>query len=786
MAPRANVTWSLDGPEGGSGGRERACEERIGSATRARPPLPSGGVATAERDPPMSLAIGEDHLALLDTVRRFTADRCPPKVVRSTLDAGLEELPPFWAELAALGWLGLHLPGADGGEGFGFAEVAIVLEELGRAMAPGPFLPTVLASALIGAGGGDRTRLPDLAAGRLIGSVAFGPPLDAETGAGGRLVVSGTTGPVLCGAAAGVVVLPVRIDRSEQWVVVDRSSFSAAPLESLDPTRPLATLSVEGVEVGPGDRLPGLARPKVDAVVAALAAAEAAGGGAWCVDTASAYAAVRRQFGRPIGQFQGVKHRCADMLVAVEQARGVAWDAALALDRGTDDEVALSTSAAGAVAPDAFVRVAKDCIQVLGGIGFTWEHDAHLYLRRAVAVRQLLGGSAPARRAVASAAIAGTRRHLTVALPAEAERFRDDVRTFAQEVSGLPKVEQRSRIVDAGYLVPHWAPPWGRSAGAVEQLVIDEELKRARLRIPHLAVGAWAAPTIAAHGTLEQQERWVRPTLLGEIAWCQLFSEPEAGSDLAGLTTSATRTDGGWLLNGHKVWTSMALEADWGICLVRTNPTAPKHLGITYVIVDMKSRGLDIRPLKEMTGLAMFNEVFFDDVFVPDDCVIGEVDGGWPLARTTLANERVSMGSGSSFGGGIEALLGLVSQRIADGLLDESDPRLLDELGALVAEAHTVAVLGLRATHRSLAGARPGPEASVRKLLGVEHDQRTQELGLALLGPEGATTVGVAGQWTFGFLANRCLTIAGGTSEIQRNVIAERLLGLPRDPEPVP
>jgi alkylation response protein AidB-like acyl-CoA dehydrogenase len=226
----------------------------------------------------------------------------------------------------------------------------------------------------------------------------------------------------------------------------------------------------------------------------------------------------------------------------------------------------------------------------------------------------------------------------------------------------------------------------------------------------------------------------------------------------------------------------MAKEADWGICLARSNPDAPKHLGITYFIVDMKSPGLDIRPLREMTGLEMFNEVFFDDVFVPEECVIGEVDGGWPLARTTLANERVSMGSGASFGGGIEALLGLVGQRIASGALDGEDPLLLYELGGLVAEAHSLAVLGLRTTLRSLTGAKPGPEASVRKLLGVEHDQRTQELGLSLLGPEGATTVGAAAQWTYGFLANRCLTIAGGTSEIQRNVIGERLLGLPRDP----
>ena len=731
----------------------------------------------------MTIAIGDDHLALHDTVRRFTDARCAPAVVRAAVDAADEALPPFWDDLVGLGWLGLHLPEDVGGEGYGFAELAVVLEALGRASAPGPFLPSVWASAAIHAGGGDGGLLTELASGRAVGSVAYGPALDGKTGGDGAIVVTGTTGPVLCGTLADVVVVPVAVDGEERWCVVRRAAWTATALEPLDPTRRVASLAFDGVVVPALDQLPGLDRAQVDHLAAALVAAEAAGGAGWCVDTAAEYAAVRRQFGRPIGQFQGVKHRCADMLVATEQARGVAWDAALALDGDDGDELVLSAAAAGAVALDAFADVAKDCIQVLGGIGFTWEHDAHLYLRRAMAVRQLLGGAGPWRRATAEAAIAGGRRRLTLDLPPEAETWREEVRAFTDEVAVLPRDEQRRRVVDAGYYVPHWDPPWGRGAGAVEQLVIDQELRRARIRVPHLAVGAWAAPTIAAHGTPEQQERWVRPTLLGDIAWCQLFSEPEAGSDLAALTTTATRADGGWLLNGQKVWTSMAKEADWGICLVRTNAQAPKHLGITYVIVDMRSPGIDIRPLREMTGLEMFNEVFLDDVFVPDDCVIGEVDGGWPLARTTLANERVSMGSGSSFGGGIEALLGLVGERLEHKQLD-ADALLLDQLGGLVAEAHSVAVLGLRSTQRSVSGAKPGPEASVRKLLGVEHDQRTQELGLSLLGPEGATTVGAAAQWTFGFLANRCLTIVGGTSEIQRNVIAERLLGLPRDPEP--
>ncbi|HET8618470.1 MAG TPA: acyl-CoA dehydrogenase family protein, partial [Acidimicrobiales bacterium] len=603
------------------------------------------------------------------------------------------------------------------------------------------------------------------------------------------LRLTGSTGPVLCGALADVVVVPTTVAGEEVWAVVERAGVAATPLDSLDPTRPLARLDLTDA---PATLLAGVTRAEVEALGVALAAAECAGGAAWCVDTAAAYARDRRQFGRPIGQFQAVKHRCADMLVHVEQVRAVAADAAAALDghgrpgaEGLGESgAALAVAAAGAIAFEAFAAVAKDCIQVLGGIGFTWEHDAHLYLRRALALRQLFGGAGPWRAAAARAALAGVRRHLAVDLPAGAEARRAEVRATVESIAALPAGQRRSRLADAGLLVPHWAPPWGRDAGAVEQVVIDQELRRAQVRVPHLMVGAWAAPTIAVHGTPEQQERWVGPTLHGEITWCQLFSEPGAGSDLAALTTRATRVPGGWRLDGQKVWTTMAAEADWGICLARTDPGAPKHLGITYFVVDMSAPGIDVRPLRELTGLTMFNEVFLDGVFVPDDCVVGEVDGGWPLARTTLANERVSMGSGSSFGGGIEALVTLVAERVASGALGAGDPLLLDRLGALVSEAHAVAAIGLRATARSLSGASPGPEASVRKLLGVEHDQRTQELGLLLLGPEGATTVGAAGQWTFGFLANRCLTIAGGTSEIQRNVIGERLLGLPRDPEP--
>jgi alkylation response protein AidB-like acyl-CoA dehydrogenase len=697
----------------------------------------------------VTLGISDDHVALHETARRWVTNHCPPSVPRAFLDDAPETLPPFWDDLAELGWLGLHLPEDVGGSGYGLAELAVVLEELGRACAPGPFLPTVLASAAIDRLGDDDTRaklLPGLADGTTRAAVAF-------------------SAPVLGAGLADLLVVPAE----GGWNVVHAADLTITPRTNLDMTRRVADISGEARSLG---FLPDPHGGTVADLAILLVAAESTGGAAWCVETAAQYAQVREQFGRPIGQFQGVKHRCADMLLALEQARAVAWDAARPAE--SEPEHVLTAAVAGALVPDAFFKCAKDCVQVLGGIGFTWEHDAHLYLKRATALRALLGGSPRAsRRRVTELAKAGVRRSLAVDLPPEAEPIATEVRAFLEELKTHDKDDWRRIIADNGYVSPHWPKPWGRDASALEQLVIDHEFRVARVRRPHLAVGAWSLPTLIAHGTPEQQERWMGPTLRGEMNWCQMFSEPGAGSDLASLSTKASRDDGGWLLTGQKVWTSMAREADWGICLARTDPTLPKHGGITCFFVDMRSEGLDIRPLRELTGEAMFNEVFLSDVFVPDDCVIGDVNDGWRAARTTLENERVSMGSGASFGLGIEMLLGLVAV---------DDDVAVDQVGALLAEAQSLSILGSRMTARALSGAQPGPESSVRKLLGVEHDQRVSEVGLSLLGAASSAIDGDAASWLSGFLSNRCLTIAGGTSEVQRNVIAERLLGLPKDP----
>ena len=692
-----------------------------------------------------SLGISEEHQELHRLVASFLEKRCPPAVPRSYLDDAPDQLPPFWDEVARLGWLGIHLPEAYGGGGGSLADLAVVLEELGRVVAPGPFLPAALAGAVVDRLGTDDQKadlLPGLACGELVGAVAWSGETTLAPGAG----------------LADVVV----VADGDGWAVLTRDEVELTERPSVDPTRRVADV----VPRGTGRRLRDDDTNLVERLAVRLLAAEAVGAAAWCVETAAEHATVREQFGRPIGQFQAVKHRCADMLCGLELARAAAWDAA------RDDDPAADAVAA-ALAPEALLRAAEGCVQVLGGIGFTWEHDTHLYLKRAMAVRAQVGAPSRWRATAVDHARRGVRRSLAIDLPPAAEAHRAEVRDFVADLRGHDKAEWRRRLAEAGYAAPHWPQPWGRGADALQQLVIDDELRAGRIRRPHLGIAGWVLPTIIAHGTEEQQHRWVPPSLRDEVSWCQLFSEPGAGSDLASLTTKASPVDGGWLLTGQKVWTTMAQVADLGLCVARTDPEAPRHDGITCFVVDMRAEGVDIRPLRELTGQEMFNEVFLTDVFVPDDHVIGAVGDGWRVARTTLGNERVSMGSGSSFGLGEEALLQLV---------DDADPVAADEAGRLVVEAQALAVLGLRMTLRALTSSDPGPEASVRKLLGVEHDQQVQELGWSLLGRAGAATDGPAQSWVAGYLANRCLTIAGGTSEIQRNVIAERLLGLPRDP----
>lgn len=714
----------------------------------------------------MALAITEDHEALAQVATSYLARAGAREAARATLDRPAEGLPGSWAAIADMGWLGLHLDEEYGGSGYGLAELAVVLEALGHELAPGPFLPTVACSALLATAAGDDVRaalLPGLADGSTIGAVGLAPGL--AWGSDGRL--TGESRAVLGAPDAHLVALVVGDDVALLDVAAD--GVEVRRDEGLDPTRSIGTVVVDGVVVEPSRRFDGAARTALT-LVRILASAEAVGSIVACVEAATDYAKVREQFGRPIGTFQAVKHHLANMLVDAEQTVAAAWDAA----RSADVSGAwFAAAVAASHAARAQVRTARLNIQLHGGIGFTWEHDAHLYLRRAETVAALLREGGDALTDVVDAFRAGSAHGATFELPAEAETFRAEARAAAAHVSSLPEAERRDYLVDSGYLVPHWRAPWGRGAGVVEQLVIEEEF--AGIELPEIGISGWISLTISQEGTEEQQARWIDDVLRGKTDWCQLFSEPDAGSDAAAVRTSAKRVEGGWRVSGQKVWTSTAQDCQWGLATVRTDPEASKHAGVTMMAIDMTAEGVEVRPLREITGDALFNEVFFDDVFVPDADVVGGEGQGWKVARATLGNERVSIGGGSgSISFGPAQLLEVLDK-------DAGAPAYaLHEAGAVLAEAHTLRLLNLRQATRALVGGKPGPEANVTKLIKAEHSQRITELGLLLAGT--AAVTGHRPEVSYPYLFARCLTIAGGTSEIMRSTIAERLLGLPRDP----
>jgi alkylation response protein AidB-like acyl-CoA dehydrogenase len=727
----------------------------------------------------MSIAITEEHRALAQSVADFLTNHQSRAAARSLLDAEVDALPAFWAELASLGLLGLHVPGELGGSGFWLPETLVVAEQMGRYLAPGPFVPTVITSAVLAAAGDDELQkrlLPGLADGSVIGAAALGGEVTYSDGA-----ATGKAGVVISGHLADVLLVPA----GDDVLVVEKSAggVRATVPANLDQSRRAARVALDAAAA---TVLPG-ARGLLTDVARAVLAAEAVGVAAETTAQAAEYAKVRQQFGRPIATFQAVKHHCANMLVAAELATAATWDAGRAAIGG-GDQFSYTAAIAAVLAVPAAVGNANLNIQVHGGIGFTWEHDAHLYLRRAAAVAAVLDTEQAAIE-VTGLVRQGVRRAAAIELPPEAEPVRAAIGPDVARLRDLAGEQRKQALIEGGYAMPHWPKPWGRDATAIEQLVIEQEFTAAGIKRPSLGITSWIILTLIQHASPDQVARWVRPALSQDVIWCQLFSEPGAGSDAAGIRTRATRTVkgdgevGGWRINGQKVWTSGAHEADFGLATVRTNPDAPKHEGITMMVIDMHAPGVTVRPLKMPNGDSNFNEVFFDDVFVPDSDVVGPVDGGWTVARATLGNESVSIGGGD--GGRIMPAEAFIAP------LDAHPERLAGGAGRVgrhMARTHMMGVLNQRSAYRALAGAvagdghGPGPEGNITKLLLSEIGHETAAIMAELAGPDGAFLEGKGAMAAMLVLMNRAMSIAGGTSEIKRNQIAERILGLPRDP----
>ncbi|MBI3216288.1 MAG: acyl-CoA dehydrogenase [Mycobacterium sp.] len=719
----------------------------------------------------MAIALTDDHREFSTVAGDFLTAQKARAAARELLDTPDEGRPAFWADLADLGWLGLHVDESFGGSGYGLAELVVVIEAMGRAVAPGPFVPTVLASAVI-AHSGSAAQQTRLLPGLLDGSVT------AAVGVCGAVSVTGGVAAGSAGVVIGAATADLLLITAGDDVLVLESGRDGVTVDtptSLDPTRRSGRVSLAGVNIAAEDVLTGAAAGAL-ARARTLFAAEAVGGAGDCLAAAVEYAKVREQFGRTIATFQAVKHHCANMAVAAESATALAWDAARAADSGEEDQFRLMAAAAAASAFGAYLRNAELNIQVHGGIGFTWEHDAHLHLRRAMTTKAVFGGDGPADD-VFDLTAAGVSRSNSLDLPASAEQLRVSVRADAAEIAALGHDGQLDRLIATGYVMPHWPKPWGRAADAVEQLVIDQEFRAAGIKRPDYGITGWVILTLIQHGTPWQIERFVEKALRKEEIWCQLFSEPDAGSDAAAIKTRAVRVDGGWKINGQKVWTSGAHYCRRGLATVRTDPHASKHGGITTVIVDMKSPGVQVRPLRMISGGSEFNEVFFNDVFVADEDVVGEPNTGWTVARATLGNERVSIGGGAGVGGIDPASLIPMVGEHPDQLAGAKT-----RVGTYLADDHAIRLLNLRRAVRSIEGAGPGPEGNITKLKLAEHMGEYAAIAGALLGSELALMDGTAALVAQLAMGARAMAIAGGTSEVTRNQIAERILGMPRDP----
>ncbi len=386
-------------------------------------------------------------------------------------------------------------------------------------------------------------------------------------------------------------------------------------------------------------------------------------------------------------------------------------------------------------------------------------------------------------------------------LPAEDDPRRLAIRAW---LTANPTPTGR-QLADAGYVAPHWPAPWGLGADAIHQLIIDDELHRAKVRRPTNPIGiGWAGPTLLFAGTEEQKQQYLFPLLSGAEFWCQLFSEPGAGSDLANLGTRAVRDGDEFVINGQKIWTSGAQYAKYGILIARTDPDIPKHKGVSYFVCPMDLPGIEIRPITEMTGGHTFNEVFFTDVRIPAANLVGDLHDGWRLAKVTLGNERVSLSTGGVLWGNGPTAIELIDSIREMGPV--TDPHLRQRIASVYTEHVLLDLIRMRTLTATLKGKQPGPEASIRKLLADEHGQHVMLLARDFIGAAGMLAGGdgqafVPGTdtrslgpekpegglmhpgWYDGFMFSQALTIGGGTFAVQRNIIGEWVLGLPREPD---
>jgi 3-oxochol-4-en-24-oyl-CoA dehydrogenase len=741
----------------------------------------------------MALAITAEQEQLVDAVSRFATRHAPIDKTRAAFDSiAAGELPPWWPEFVGHGFHAVHLPEDIGGQGGSQVDLACVVEAAAAALLPGPLLSTVTASAV--------ASLADASVKPLLTRLAEGAtavvilPEHSDVRAvsdGNSWRLNGSSGSVLgISAAQRILLCAHSADDVGLWFVLEPcsegSGLTVEPQRGTDLCTDVGVLDLVDHIVPASSVISGIPTERARCVVVALAACAAAGTVRRCSDAATDYIRTREQFGRPVGAFQALQHKAAMLLVNSELAAASAWDAVRAEGESIEQH-RLAAASAAVMAVAAGPDLVLDALLMFGAIGYTWEHDTHLYWRRATSLAASLGPMTRWNREVGELART-VKRSTTINLGAVEFEFRARVAATLDEAltlyndhpsddtrnPGLATGPQRDLLAQQGLAAPNLPAPWGVGASPVQQVIIAEEFdKRPELIRPSLGIAEWILPTILGSGSDLQRERFAWPILRGVQRWCQLFSEPGAGSDLASLSTRATKVDGGWVVNGHKIWTSLANRAQFGALLARTDPEAAKHRGLSYFLVDMTRPGIEVSPIKQASGRTEFNEVFLTDVFVPDDMLVGKPGDGWRLAVSTMAVERTAIGNYVSIdrAGALRRVAGI------DG--PEQDAALR-ALGDVEAYGTAIKAVVLRETLRLVEGQGPGPTSSIAKYAMVTLLRRALTATLGLTGRVAMLEESEPAVFQPYFDAPAEL-IGGGTPEIQLTVIASMVLGLPRN-----
>lgn len=731
------------------------------------------------------------------TVRRLAADR---SAARAAVENGSGVDPDLLERLGELGLLGIVLPVDMEGSELGLAEECLVVEALGEQVAPVPVVSIYLACHILSACPNAASLAADLACGKTI----IGPLLHAD----GRLPdVSMKPGNKEAGhlsadipfAFEGMNLGSLLVHADGIWWIVDANApgVERTALKSLDRTRPMARIKLVDAPAAPIGNFP------VDdllKIAQCLVAAEAVGVAQGALNLINEYALQREQFGQPIGRFQAIKQNLANCLLKLEAGRSSLWGALRSAHEGIPEGAAARL--AKAAASEAATYIAGESVQMHGAIGCTWEHDLHLLMRRSKHCEISFGPPSSHLQVLGEDALDryGAQRNKPGSsknteqdigfVPSQADaEFLVEFQTWLDDHAPPEKISELRRsdlaarrswqaeMAEGNWAGIHWPVEYGGRAASFTQQVLyyAEMTKRGLPPLPGNRGLMLVGPTLITHGT-DEQKKLLAPTRRADILWAGGFSERGAGSDLASLRTRAVRDGENLVINGHKIWTSQAQHADWMYALVRTGPQHPKRDGISVVIFPMNSPGVEVRPIRRNNGDYHFNEVFFNDVTIPQSNLIGPRNAGWSVNRTTMQGEHLTnfLGAHASQARTIRRIASLLKQREAERGLEVG---LRQRFNTLWATTQIVHLHGLRNVARFTSGSDVGSESSITKIVGQENEKAMFEFLIDVMGSSGLEE----SIWTSAYLSTRASTIGGGTSEIHRNKLAERVLGMPRD-----